>query len=142
MKKTMRKLIALILAVCALVTTAMPAWATSLETPEDDPLVPEYVGISSLSCSCNVSSGTATCKGSVKLKSGYTCHLAMRLQRSNDKSSWSSRVIWMSQTATSMTKTQSVTSGSSYRVQLVVSVYNSSGSLVETVTLNSNVVYY
>ena len=86
MKQVTRQLIALILALCALASAAMPAWAASVDTPPEEPLAPEYVGISTLIYNCTVSSGTATCTTSVHLKNGYTAYTSMRLQKSVDKS--------------------------------------------------------
>ena len=141
MKKATRQLIALILALCALAAAAMPACAASLDTPPEGPLAPEYVGLSLLRCNCTVSSGTATCTATVKLKNGYTAYTSMRLQKSNDKSNWSNVTIWMSY-STTLNKTKSVSSGYYYRTQVTVRVYDANNNLVETVTQNSGAVYY
>lgn len=140
MKKMVKRLTALMLAVLCLVAAIGPAYAATVEEPEDDPLAPEYVGISSLSSSISVSSGTATCRATVHVKSGYHVYVTMKLQESSDKSSWWTGVTW--QTTGSMTKTHSVSSGKYHRVQVTVKVYDSSNTLVETVTTNSPSTYY
>ena len=141
MKKVTRQLIALILALCALASAAMPAWAASVDTPPEEPLAPEYVGISTLIYNCTVSSGTATCTTSVHLKNGYTAYTSMRLHKSVDKSNWSNVIIWMSY-STTLNKTKSVSSGYYYRTQVTVRVYDSNHNLVETVTKSSGAIYY
>ncbi len=140
MKKIVKRLTALMLAVLCLVAAIGPAYAATVDVPADDPLVPEYTGISSLSCSISVSSGTATCRATALIRSGYHAYVTMKLQESSDKSSWWTAVTW--QTTGSMTKTHSVSSGKYHRVQVIVKVYNSDNTLVETVTINSSSTYY
>lgn len=142
MKKWVSRLVAFVFALACLITVTAPTYALFVDTPSIDPVEPAYVGILSTRCSISISStGTAKVTSSVQVDSGYTMSVTLKLQRSRDNSAWSTLGTWTGSTA-QISKTKTVTSGYYYRSQVTVKVYNSSGTLVETVTKSSSSIYY
>lgn len=111
--------------------------ATTIEpTSEGTCTIAPYLTISS--------SGKASCGCTVNIKSGYTASLQINLCK-HDGNAWTPVKGWSANCTSgrsSHDKSYYVTSGESYRVYVTALVYNSSGSLVETVTANSDIVRY
>lgn len=137
MKKIRKQLTAaLLLTMCIIGGFQAPVLAYYYNEGDIGTIQPCYVGVNSSSCSLSISSGTATCKGTVNLKSNYTASLTLKLQRSTDGNSWTTLKTW-SATGTSISKSSGVSSGYKYRATLNVKVYNSSGTQVDNFTVKS-----
>lgn len=134
--KNIRKItMVLVLMMCIMGEIGIPVCAY-YNGGEIGTIEPCYVGVNSSSCNLSISSGTATCRGAVTLKSGYTASLTLKLQRSKDGSSWTTLKTWTA-TGTSINKSYYVSSGYKYRATFNVKVYNSSGTLVDNFTKTS-----
>lgn len=99
--------------------------------------------LSSFSADLDISSGgTATCSCSARA-SGCTISVAMKLQRYQN-GSWTTLKTWSANQSSplSLSGTKTVASGYNYRVSATCSVYNSSGSFVESATTYSASKYY
>lgn len=129
----------LLLASCMISGIQNHAFASDIRQPEI--VEPLYVGVISRSCVLSISSGVATCKGTVNLKSNYSANLTMKLQRSANGTSWTTLQTW-SGTGTSLTKSRSISSGYKYRCTFNIKVYNSSGTLVDNITATSAIKSY
>ena len=100
---------------------------------------PNYVGVSSVSPVVSMKTNTiALCSDKVTCKPGYTANVVWSFQYQNNKA-WVSVQSWRNSGGTILlNQTAAVVSGRTYRLQVVATVYNSSGKQVETVTGVSN----
>ncbi len=125
MKRSIRTAAALLLLLGAL--TANLAAAQAVE--------PRYTGISMLTSSLNISSsGGASCKGTVTLKSGYTANLTVELQKDG-----TTIKTWTNSGNGTLTagSTYYVPSGHTYVVVTTATVYDSNSNVVESPSMNS-----
>ncbi len=140
----LRILIPLMLIVC-LVGNGAFAMAAS---PPDIEL--NYIGlVSARSLLLIDDSGLAYCDTDVILRSGYTADITMSLQQSSNLLSWSDYRSWKDNDDGDIDLDTNyieahifVLSGYYYRVHVTISVYDSSGQCVETVSKNSSVSAY
>ena len=130
MKKFFKQIIAGILA-GILVTVSAGALAYEYDDSSANVIEPYYVGATSAAASLSISSRTATCKGTLALKSKYTASCTMVLQRRRSGGSWSAIKTWTSLSG-STSKTCSISSGYDYRVRFYGNIYNSSGTKVDS----------
>lgn len=141
MKKCGKRILAVLLALCCFCASVVSA--SAIDADLDAPIAEaRYTGAVSVSSNISVStSGTATCTAVVQIRSGYTAKTTLKLQRSSNNSKWSTRKSWTG-TDGVLTKTKSVAAGYYYRAQVSTKVYNSSGTLVDSITKSSSSVYY
>ena len=139
MKKTRSRLLSLLLAVI-LIASAIPVQAASSD------IAPyRYDYVSSCSISLNISSrGLATCTSDISLRRGVNAEMTVTLYKSTDKKSWDYVKSWdtSGSLALALEKSYYVMSGHYYKAVLSADIYNSSGSLVESLTSTSNIHYY
>lgn len=111
----------------------------------DDEVAPLYVDIMGFAASINVnSSGKASCYSFVETaNTSYTIYLSVSLQRYVD-GGWSTVKNWSTSGTGEATLDKSwyVTSGYYYHTAATATVYTSSGSFVEAVTIYSQNYYY
>lgn len=144
MKKSAKKLLTIFVVLICVMGSVLPVNAAVLVEPSIKPL---YVGTTSVTCNLSISeSGKATCSTQVRLKSGYTAEETLKLQRSVSGSSWSLVKSWSTSVTSSaltlFSKSQSVSHGYYYRVQVILKVYDSSGHLAETITKTTSSIHY
>ena len=131
----MRKFISIFLAVCLLMTIALPAMAAE----KSNTVNPRYSHIGSLDGSISVNgSGTATCFAQADSKSiAYKVQLNMQLQGFTGTNwrlckSWST----INTYSASLSKTAATSSDfTDYRIQITCKIYDSSNTLLESVTV-------
>ena len=137
----MKRFCCAILAFAVIIACVIPAMGAVIEQP----VSPKYTYIAKLSAalSINKNTGVASCGGSCSAPGGASIKLTCRLQRYNG-SSWTTVNTWSTTAtqATAINKYSAVASGYTYRVRITCSVYNSSGTLVESGTCYSNQVVY
>lgn len=141
MKKSVR--------VCALLLALFCVCSTSLSVLalEEPPITvtPLYTGLVNVQAYLSISgSGKASCTASARLRSGYTGTVTMELQRSTNKTSWSTIQPWTSSGSgtVELSKSYYVTPGYYYQVYVTVQVKTTSGSYVETAYKTSVSVTY
>ena len=143
MKRRILALIALVLLMTSLLV--LPANATETPSNENTTISPRYVNIALFTASINVnSSGKASCYSFVETaNTSHTIYLKIELQRYKD-GYWSSIKSWTGSGTGEVTMDKSwyVTSGYYYRTAATATVYTSSGSYVETVSIHSQSDYY
>ena len=136
----MKRITCVLLAVMLIATLAVPAMAVE----EESTITPRYSYIEGLSASLSINSwGLTDCYASGVAYRGDSMVFTCSLQQYNG-SYWTTVKSWTSTTKPSATiaKNYAVYSGYTYRVKASCSVYNSSGSLLESGYLYSNEVYY
>lgn len=133
--KTLKKVIAALFVATYLLSTCAVAFAKPPETAE-----PMYTGISSLVCEISISqNGCASCYGRAINYTGYSTTLRMDLRRDGTTiKSWTTSGSGL----VSLDKDYYVVSGHSYRVVVVATVKNSSGTTVGTYTADTRAVAY
>lgn len=108
---------------------------------------PAYTDITRLDCSLDVSGGIAECSANVQpVRSGRTSTLSMSLYRSANGTTWARVKSW-SKTAQGilgvyMDESVSVSSGYKYRLSVIATIKDTSGSVLETASKGSQVIYY
>ena len=105
-----------------------------------DEITPRYVGISQLATDLVISSsGRASCYGYTNVLSGYSADLTVSLQRDGKTvKSWSDS----GEDEVEIIGTYYVTPGHDYQVVVSATVENSRGSVVDTPSIESNIVEY
>ena len=134
------KLLAVIL--CLSMAVLPAAAAHESEAAELEPS-PRYTGLSTAYVDLTISSsGRSTSTGEVNTRSGYTADVTMELQQ-KDGSRWEEVRTWTDVGAdVYLEKDWYVASGYEYRVELSIEVSNSSGRVVDDVTIHSGIVEY
>ncbi|WP_368294542.1 hypothetical protein [Dehalobacter sp. TBBPA1] len=141
----MKKIICMGFILLMAIFSAVPAYAAidenNISTQGSGTISPLFTYILQLNVGLNIdSSGKAACMGDVSLYSGTNrVDLTVQLQKFNG-SSWSAIKTWTSSgvgmPGTTILQNYYVVSGT-YRVSATAKVYNSSGTLLETVTAYS-----
>ena len=141
MKRRILSFISLVLLLSSILV--VPAAAAASE--ETTSVSPRYVNIMDFYVSVGVnSSGKAACYSFVETaNTSYTIYLNMGLQRYED-GYWTTVKSWSGSGTGEVTldKSRYVTSGYYYRTGATATVYTSSGSFVEAVTVYSQSYYY
>lgn len=138
----MKKILSVILAVICISNTLI----FTASAADNSTMQPYYVGISQVSASLDISSTSlgadlAKCLGLVMLYDGYSADVTLSLQRSSDKSSWTTLKDWEAsgEEEVSIYKEYFVVNGYYYRLNIRVFVYDSNDELVEIVSKQSPV---
>lgn len=139
MKKTRSRLLSLLLVV-VLIVSVVPVQAVS---PDIAPYRFDHVASCSIALTIS-SKGLATCTSDMTLRSGVTAEMTVTLYKSTDKKSWDYVKSWDTSGSFSLLleKSYYVMSGYYYKAVLSADIYNSSGSLVESISSTSNIHYY
>ena len=134
------KLLAVML--CLSMAVLPAAAAHESEAAELEPS-PRYTGLVDAYVGLDInSSGRSTSTGEVYTRSGYTADVTMELQQ-KDGSQWEEVRTWTDVGAdVYLEKDWYVASGYEYRVELSIEVSNSSGRVVDDVTIHSGIVEY
>ena len=138
-RRTVRSITAFITALC-LLTAGLTAGA-AYEAPS---VQPRYAGILDLKPGLTISSsGRANCTATVKLDSGYTANVTMKLESSTNQYIWNEENSWSTSGSEtiSMNKTYFVSHGYYYRVVVTANVY-ANGKLVESPSKSTASVKY
>ena len=124
-----RGIAAFLLTVCFVSGANAPTYAVD----NTSIIEPYYTGAINERRTLSISSGKATCKGYLTLRSGYTASLTLKLQQSNNGSSWTTLKTWTA-TGRIISKSYYVSSEYKYRATFNIKVYNSEGTLVDNFT--------
>ena len=134
------KLLAMVL---CLSMAVLPAAAAHVSEPDDPEPSPRYTGLWDAYVGLDIdSNGRSTSTGEVTTYSGYTADVTMELQQ-KDGSRWEEVRTWTDVgEEVYLDKDWYVASGYEYRVELSIEVSNSSGRVVDDVTIHSGIVEY
>lgn len=136
----MKRILCLILSLTLLMLAATPVLAAENENT----VTPRYTYIGRIYSGLTINSlGLSACNANGYSPTAASVKLTCRLQRYNG-SSWATVKTW---TATgtdyaAVSKNYAVAKGYTYRLNASFSVYNASGTLLESGTCNSNQVVY
>ena len=120
MKKSVFKALAVLLALIFALSACSVAFAEDLDTPVDEEIIEEYTTISTYSASLVKSGSTASCYASKKKKKSTTLRIGMTLQKKTS-SGYTNVQNWTATktgTSISLSKTQSVSILSTYRLKV------------------------
>lgn len=104
---------------------------------------PRFSTVSTFKATLSInSSGYATCKGIIDMRTGYTAEVLLELQQKNGTNwetikEWSDSGRWPD-----INDNRFVTAGYDYRLKLSADVYGAGGNLVESPVTYSSIVYY
>lgn len=137
----MKRIVSFILVALMLIFATIPAYAANSSTASAGIVSPQFIGITTLSANLSIdSSGRTTSTGIVRpSNSNYTSYLTVSLQKFIS-GSWTTINSWSGSGAGlyGVTNSGSYYVGSgTYRACSIASIYNSSGSLVDTATAYS-----
>lgn len=134
-KKNAGRLLSIaLLLIFALATIGVDAAAKETE------VTPRYTGVATLAASLDISkSGCASCYGYAKALTGYTADLRVELQQDGDTiKTWTAS----GTKDIEILKEYWVASGHDYQVVVSATVRNSSGKIVDTPSIDSQVVSF
>lgn len=119
----------------------LPVASSAVESP--DTISPYYISLKQLTVFLNISnSGYSTCQGNATVESGCICDVTLELQQKNG-SVWETIKDWSASGRTNViTENWYVNSGYNYRLKITAEVYSSTGRLVESPCIYSEVVNY
>lgn len=129
----MKKVIVLFLTLIFALSSLTLAYADDAMEPADDPVIEDYIDISRLTTSLDISGNTASCYGSAQSRvSTDSIHMWMYLQKQT-ATGWTTVASWYKQNVrlVSLDKTKSGLSAGTYRVHVYIEVYDSNGNFVE-----------
>lgn len=137
----MKRTLCFVLAVVMAMTFVVPVMAAVSEPP----VSPQYTYIQRLNAglTINEATGLTSCTAGCFVVGANSVTLTSKLQRYNG-SSWTTVKTWTTTTTQSaaLNKNYAVYSGYTYRVRVSCSVYNSSGTLLESGICYSHQVEY
>lgn len=125
----MKKSICLVLSLLLVLFTATAASAECT-------VMPRYAYVSEISSSLSISSGTARAVGVIATDQKLKTSIIVRLQREYSSGKWTTISTWTGSNESGNSEaggTKALTSGYNYRVYVTGKVYNSAGTVVETV---------
>ena len=128
----MKKSVILLLVVFVL-SALTTAYADDVTMPVDEPIIEEYIDLSSTTASLQINGNTASCYGYARSRvSTDSIHMWMYLQKQTT-TGWTTVSSWYKQNVrlVSLDKTKSGLSAGTYRVRLYIEVYDSNGNFVE-----------
>ena len=134
----MRKVMCL--GMCLLLIAAMTGVAYA-----EEGIMPCYAYVNSIKASLSVSSGTAKAVGNIIPSGDLKTSIIVRLQRESSTGSWTTISTWTSSNESGKSEaggTKALTSGYNYRVYVTGKVYNSAGTVIETVEKYSTIKAY
>lgn len=129
----MKKVIVLFLTLIFALSSLTLAYADDVMEPADDPVIEDYIDISRITASLDISGNTASCYGSAQSRvSTDSVHMWMYLQKQTT-TGWTTVASWYKQNVrlVSLDKTKSGLSAGTYRVHVYIVVYDSNGNFVE-----------
>lgn len=136
----MKRILCGLLAVIVVLTTVVPVMAAEGESS----VTPRYSYIQSLHASLSINSiGVASCDAAAVAYGGDSVRLSSALQKYTG-SSWTTVKAWSTTAARTagLSKNYAVPKGYTYRLRVTCTVYNASGTMIESGTLYSNQVVY
>ena len=136
----MKRILCLILALLLVMLSVTPALAAENESS----VMPRYSYIGQIYAYLQIGSlGLSACQANCHIESGDHVVLTAQLQQYNG-SGWTTLKTWSAtdDDYAAISKNYAVPKGYTYRLRASCSVYNASGTLVETGICNSNQVTY
>lgn len=134
----MKKSICLVL---SLLLVFFAATAASAECT----ITPRYAYVSAISANLSITSGTARAVGKVANDQNLKTSIIVRLQREYSSGKWTTISTWTGSNESGASEaggTKALTSGYNYRVYVTGKVYNSAGTVIETVEKYSTTKLY
>lgn len=111
----------------------------------EDGIMPCYSYTSSIAASLSINDGVAKAAGKITPEDSRRTTITVRLQRESSSGTWVTISTWTGSNASGKSEaggTKSLTSGYNYRVYVTGKVYNSSGTVLETVNKYSTTKAY
>lgn len=111
----------------------------------EDGIMPCYSYTSSIAASLSISDGVAKAAGKITPEDSRRTTITVRLQRESSSGTWVTISTWTGSNASGKSEaggTKSLTAGYNYRVYVTGKVYNSSGTVLETVNKYSTTKAY
>lgn len=102
----------------------------------EEGIMPCYSYTSSIAASLSISDGVAKAAGKITPEDSQHTSITVRLQRKSSSGTWSTISTWTGSNAGGKSEaggTKSLTSGYDYRVYVTGKVYNSTGTVIETI---------
>ena len=99
-------------------------------------IMPRYTYVSKINSTLSISSGTASAVGLVTTSQKLKTSIIVRLQREYSSGKWTTISTWTSSNESGASEaggTKTLTSGYNYRVYVTGKVYDSAGTVIETV---------
>ena len=129
----MKKIIALILSIVFVVSSLSTTFAEEVTVPEE-PITEEYIDLSRITATLNISGNTASCYGSARtIINTDSIHMWMYLQKQTS-TGWTTVYSWYKQDVhlAVLDESRSGLSSGTYRLRLYVKVYDANGYFVES----------
>lgn len=130
----MKKTIALILSIVFVLSSLSTAFAEEVTVPEDEPIIEEYIDLSRITTTLNISGNIASCYGLARtIINTDSIHMWMYLQKQTS-TGWTTVYSWYEQDTriVVLDESRSGLSSGTYRLRLYVKVYDANGSFVES----------
>ena len=111
----------------------------------DEGIVPYYAYTSSISASLSINGAVARAAGKITPENSLHTSITVRLQKESSSGAWSTISTWTGSNTSGKSEaggTKVIASGYKYRVYVTGKVYNSAGSVIETVNKYSAVKSY
>ena len=141
----MKKIICILLIALMTMPVMLGVQAQAIDVDEKgSEVVPSYVGLNSMSPALGISSsGKASCTVDGRIRAGYKGQLAWELQYQSG-TSWTPVKTWSNavEATFNLREDRYVNRGYTYRVKTVISIFNSTGTKVETITAYSKAVSF
>lgn len=140
MKKSVKRKLAGAMAVATLLSGGVNAFAA---LPQEEVVMPMYVGITAATCSLTLGSyGKLTCEGATQTSNSYYAGVTVELQRNDG--GWTTIKTWSVTDGSyaAVYEDYFVLSGYSYRLKVTHKSYTKNWVEVESVTAYSNTVNY
>ena len=127
----------------ALVLTILCVWSFSLQTvtaTDEYPIEPYYIGLAQVTVSLDINDtaleSLANCFTFVRLYDGYSADVTLNLQRSTDKSNWTTIKSWedSGEGQIEISKNYFVNTEYYHRVGVLIYVYYENGNVAEIIT--------
>jgi len=102
----------------------------------EEGIMPCYSYTSSIAASLSISGGVAKAAGKITPEDSRHTSITVRLQRESSSGTWVTISTWTGSNAGGKSEaggTKSLTSGYDYRVYVTGKVYNSAGTVIETI---------
>lgn len=130
--------------ICLVLSLMLMLSLVTVANAESD-IMPCYAYVSSLSASLSINSGTAKAAGRIVADPSHEASITVRLQRQNSSGTWVTISSWTDSNSNGSSEaggTKAITSGYDYRVYVTGKVYNSAGTVIETVNKYSTTKSY
>ena len=131
--------------VCCIIMCLLLAGAAIHAASADTEIMPCYAYTNSIEAKIDISGGTAKAEGKIVPSGGQRTAIIVYLQKENSSGRWTTLAVWSGSNDAGISKaggSKEVTSGYNYRVKVLGKVYDSSGTVIESITTYSPIKAY